>query len=193
MELFKNFSMQDWLLFSGNLCMFTTSLLYIAWWIAVFRPGASAARFISAALLIPAVLSGCAAILLFVFGVRIQSPGHPLIPAGVILIAALALYVLLFAVSRYFFRRPVTSELFIMILWAAGELCALSALYTSGRFEIPAALSLGLLILAATITGFVCYLRYYHLDGTTSFVDGLIPLAADAGVIVVFLVLHVLA
>ncbi len=193
MILFRNFTVRDWLLFSGNLSMFATSLLYIAWWVAVFRPGAAASRSVSAALLIPAFLTGFAAILLFVFGVRLPFDVRPLVPAGRILIAGLLLYVILLAVSIYAFHRPVTSELFIMILWAAGELCALSALYTAGRFGTPAAVVLKLLVLAATVSGFICYLRYYHLEGTASFVDGLIPLVSDAFVTAVFLVLHAFA
>lgn len=190
MILFRNFSARDWLLFSGNMSMFVTSLLYIAWWVLVFRPGAAASRFISAALLIPAFAAGIAAIVLFIMGVQIPAGGRPRIPAGIIFAAALLLYGILLAVSIYVFHRPVTSELFIMILWAAGELCALSALYAAGRFGMPEALVILLLVLAATAAGFVCYVQYYKLTGTASFVDGLIPLVTDASVIAVFFVLH---
>lgn len=185
--------MRDWLLFSGNLCILVTSLLYIAWWVVLFRPGASAPRFASAALLIPAFLIGFAAIFLFIFGVRIPADVRPVVPAGIILFAALILYGVLLAVSVYVFHRPVTSELFIMILWAAGELCALSALSAAGRFGMPVTVVLDFLVLAVTVAGFVCYLRYYHLDGAASFIDGLVPLVSDVFVVVVFLVLHAFA
>ncbi|MFA6857844.1 MAG: hypothetical protein WCR31_11605 [Treponema sp.] len=193
MMLFRNFTARDWLLFSGNAIMFVTSLLYIAWWVLVFRPGAAVSRFISAALLIPAFITGIAAIVLFVMGVQIPACVHPRVPAGIIFTAALLLYGILLAVSIYVFHRPVTSELFIMILWAAGELCALSALYAAGRFGRPEVILLLLLVLAATAAGFICYLQYYKLSGTASFVDGLIPLISDASVIVAFFVLHAFA
>jgi hypothetical protein len=193
MTLFKEFTPRDWLLFSGNAGMLAVSLLYTAWWIALFRPGAKAPAGTSAALLGPACVIGCAAILLFILGVKGPTVVRPLVPPWQILTAAAAAYAVLLAVSIYVFHRPVTSELFIMILWAAGELCVLSALYTTKRFGLPAAVALKLLILAATAAGYVCYLRYYRLGGAASFTDGLIPLVTDAFVTAVFLVLHAAA
>jgi hypothetical protein len=190
MIVFRNFTAKDWLLFSGNAAMFLTSLLYITWWVLVFRPEAAASRFITAALLMPAFITGIAAIVLFVIGVQIPAGVRQCIPAGIIFTLALLLYGILLVISIYVFHRPVTSELFIMILWAAGELCALSALYAAGRFGISQVIVLLLFILAATTAGFICYLQYYKLSGTASFVDGLIPLVSDAAVIVVFFVLH---
>ncbi|MCK9171660.1 MAG: hypothetical protein M0P01_14715 [Treponema sp.] len=190
MIVFRNFTAKDWLLFSGNAGMFLTSLLYITWWVLVFRPGAAASRFITTVLLIPAFITGIAAIVLFVIGVQIPAGVRRGIPSGIIFIAALLLYGILLIVSIYVFHRPVTSELFIMILWAAGELCAISALYASGRFAMSEVFALLFLILSATAAGFICYLQYYKLSGTASFVDGLIPLVSDAAVIVVFFVLH---
>jgi hypothetical protein len=193
MHVFRNFSVQDWLLFSGNLCMFVTSLLYIGWWTVAFRPGAACPRSVSAALLAAALVVGCAAIVLFVCGIRIPTDVRPAVSSGKILIAALILYAVLLAVSQVLFHRPVTSELFIILLWAAGELCALSVLNTTGRFGIPVTVVLKLLVFAAAFGGFICYLRYYHLDGEASFIDGLIPLVSVAAVVGIFLVVHALA
>jgi hypothetical protein len=194
MNFFDNFTVRDRLLFSGNALMLLTCLLYIAWWTSAFRPGSRSPAGVSSALLVCTLAAGIASIVQLVRGIRIRpSTTGSAVSTGGILLGAVILYGILLVVSRSIFHRPVTSELFIMILWAAGELCVLFVLHQDGRFGRSAVILLLALIAAATVAGFICYLKYYHLEGTASFVDGLLPLAFDAAVIAVFLVLHAAA
>lgn len=191
MNLFRNFTIRDWLIFSGNLCMLITSLLYIAWWASAFYPASECAPPVSSFLLLLTCLTGIAAVILFICGIRIPLSSVQMVPTRRILFSAVILYIVLLCISIFLFHRPVTSELFIMMLWAAGELCALSILYSAGRFGIKSVIVLKLLIFGATAAGYICYLNYYLLEGIRAFIDGLIPLALDGAVVAVFLILHV--
>jgi hypothetical protein len=55
------------------------------------------------------------------------------------------------------------------------------------------ALTLTALVVLATSVGIVCYILHYRLDEISRFWNGLIPLIAIAGVIMVFLVVLALS
>ena len=87
----------------------------------------------------------------------------------------------------------MTSELLLITIWAALEWSAIAALQGSGRFSLGPVLTLAALVALATIIGMVCYILHYHLDETSRFWNGLIPLIAPAGVVAVFLAVQALS
>ena len=74
-----------------------------------------------------------------------------------------------------------------MVLWAALELSVVNVLYGTGRFGVGRTTVMAALIGIATVAGLICYVLYYRLDGTASYIDGMIPLSSDAAVMLVFL------
>lgn len=193
MALFRDFIGPDWRIFAGNALMLATCALYLAWWGIAFKPGATARPAYAGALIASAVVTGIAAITLLALGIADLAGQGKGIPASFILIGAVAAYIALLAATKFLFGRPVTSELLIMIVWAAVELAAIGALRQSGRFGDSAASSLCVLVAVATVAGLVCYVLYYRLDETASYVAGFIPLATDAGVVAAFLAAHALS
>ena len=187
MICFRNFTLPLWEIFGGNLLMFVTLVFYIAWWTVSFGPNggdktAGAGIFLGAAL-----FTGVAAIMTMYLGINsLPRPGKG-IPVMYILIGAAAFYVIFLAVTKIAFQRIVTSELLLIIVWAALEWSTIAVLQASGRFGMWKALTLAALVLLATGAGMVCYVLHYRLDEPSRFWNGLIPLIADAGVVAVFL------
>ena len=103
------------------------------------------------------------------------------------MLGAAARFFVLLAVTSIAFHRPLTSELLIIQVWAAIELCAIAALYTADRFGPGRAATIAALVAIATVVGMACYVLYYRLDEAAAYRAGMAPLAVDAVVMAVFL------
>ena len=190
MTVFHDFSKTDWNIFCGNLLMLVVCIFYIAWWTVSFRPGRNYEPAFAHVLIALTVLSAVASVAVLACGLGTASQAAKGSHIPYIFIAAASAYAVLFAVTRILLKRPLTTELFIIILWTAGELSVVDALHRSGRFGVKSSVSLIILTLIAACIGIICYILYYSLDEPVRFRSGLIPLAADAGVIAVFLAVH---
>lgn len=187
MEFFHDFTAPMREAFAGNLLLLLCSLFYLVWWIVCFRPGASGSSAGGGVCLALAFLTGIASVFAFSGGIRALAAVSKGVPVRWILLGAAVSYLVLLGVTAVFFRRPVTSELILVHIWAALELSLVAVLYGAGRFGAGRAAVLTALIAAASAAGLVCYVLYYRLGGTASFVDGIVPLASDAAVMAVFL------
>ena len=186
MACFYNFTSPIWEIFAGNLLLLFCSLFYLAWWVVSFRPNSSggpAGGFCITA----AFITGVAAIALISGGINSLSQDSKGLPVRYILLGCAALFVVLLPVSTIAFHRIVTSELIIIHIWTALELSAVAVLYGTGRFGAGRAAALAALVGIATVAALICYVLYYRLDETASYRVGMVPLAADAFVMAVFL------
>jgi hypothetical protein len=188
MTCFRDFTVPLWEVFVGNLLMFATIVFYIAWWTVSFRPNgdgknAGAGFFIAAALFV-----GVAAIAILFLGINSLSQIGKGFPVRYILLGAAAFYFILLAVTKIAFQRAVTSELFLITIWATLEWSAIAVLQGSGRFSLGQAWTNAALVALATGAGLLCYILHYRLDEISRFWNGLMPLIVDAGVLTVFLV-----
>lgn len=188
MTCFRDFTIPLWQVFGGNLLMFATIMFYIAWWLATFRPNSTGKTAGAGFFIALAVLAGVAAIISMFSGIGSLSQSGKGFPVIYILLGAAAFYIILLAVTRIAFRRPVTAELLLITIWVALEGSAIAVLQGSNRFSMGQTLTLATLVVLATGAGMVCYILYYRLDQISRFWNGLIPLLADAGVVTVFLV-----
>ena len=186
MICFQNFTASLWEVFSGNLLLFFCSLFYLYWWVVTFRPdssGGPAGVFCITA----AFITGIAAIALLSVGISSLSHDSMGLPVKFILIGTAVLFVVLLFVTTIVFQRQVTSELIIILIWAALEFSAIAVLYGTGRFGLGGAVTMAVLVGIATIVGVICYVLYYRLEGMSSYRVGMVPLATDAFVMAVFL------
>jgi len=190
--MFQNFTAQDWKIFFGNMLMLVTCLCYISWWTTAFRPGKSDSG-IASVLIIATLAAGTAAIVVLSMGINGLNGCRVKIPVCYLVAAAAVLYVISFTITKTVFRRPVTSELLIIFVWAAIEFAVLDVLFSNGRLSGRAALVQSVLIATATCIGLVCYVLYYRLDESARYLDGLIPLASDGFVIAVSLTAEAIA
>jgi len=188
MAFFHNFTTPLWEIFAGNLLLLACSLFYLTWWIVAFKPGPQSGTegnlFISIAF-----VTGISGIVLMVAGINFLHHESRGVPVKAILMGIAVLYVVLLLLTTIFYKRIVTSELMIIHIWAALELSAVAALYGAGRFGFGTAVFIASLIAIAIVAGLICYVLYYRLSGVASYWDGMIPLAVDALVMAIFLVL----
>ena len=187
MIFFHEFTVPVWRIFSGNLLLFITIIFYIAWWTTAFRPDRTSSTVSAGFFIALTLLTGAAAIAIKFSGIETLSRVENGYPVEYILLGAIALYIVLLAVTRIAFRRPVTAELLLITIWAALEVSAIAVLHGSNRFSLAQAVTLLTLTLFATGAGIACYLLHYRLDDIYRFWNGLIPLIVDAGVVALFL------
>ncbi|MCD8004147.1 MAG: hypothetical protein LUE91_00580 [Oscillospiraceae bacterium] len=103
-----------------------------------------------------------------------------LIPQTAIFIGGIVAYVLLLAGSCFLLKRQVTTELFLIIGWAALTFLELDALYALGRCSKGTAVFFLALTAAAAVVSLICYLLYYRLDSLKGYLDGMVPLVLAA-------------
>lgn len=174
---FADFSVPMKRIFWGSLLLVACCAFYLAWWIVAFRPNAAATRGVKTGLLLlGAVAAGIAAVALMLSGITAVPRGAVLFPPHSILWGGAAAYLILLAVTWLLWKRPVTTELILIVGWAMLELSAVDALYGAGRFRRGPATGLSVMIGLATVLCLVCYVLYYRLGQKESYTDGMIPL-----------------
>ena len=170
---------------TGNILLILCCAFYLAWWIVAFRPVGAVKGLRSGWLLIPAAVFGIAAVLTICRGISATDHESMLFPAVGIAVAGIIAYFVLLAGTWLIMQRPVTTELFLIVGWAALAAAEISALYGRGAYGMTAALAfIGCVIVMAVIS-LVCYLLYYNLDSVKGYYDGMIPLVIVAVVTVV--------
>ena len=157
----------------GNIKLLFCFAFYLAWWIAGFNPQHPIRGLKSGWLLIPAVILGVLALCDIWQGLDFS---HGLIPGTALVFGGIVCYVVLLFISSRKLYRPVTSELFIIVLWVAVALLEINTLVILGSIAPWLGWVLAALCLLGATVSLVCYLAFYAFDGMAAFVDGAIPL-----------------
>ena len=165
---------------TGNILLILCCVFYLAWWVVAFKPVGAVKGFKSGWLLIPAAILGLGSVIMICQGVSATEKEAMLIPASWIVTAGVILYVVLLAGTWVFMKRPVTTELFLIVGWAALTVAEVSALYGSGAYGKAGALAMILCIIVLAVISLVCYLLYYNLDSVKGYYDGMVPLVIVA-------------
>lgn len=163
-------------IFSSNILLIICCAFYMAWWLLAFKPAGAIKGMKTGWLLIPAVAAGVFAIILAVKGILSASIGATLFPNGFLLWGGIAAYFIFMAVTLLLFKRPVTTELFLIVGWAVLAMSEINTLYGIGRFSYRLAVIFAVVIVAAMLVSLVCYLLYYNLDARAGYFDGMVPL-----------------
>lgn len=163
-------------IFWGNILLVICCAFYLGWWLLKFKPSGAVKGMKTGWLLIPAFATGMAAIILAVKGILSASIGAGLFPGGLLLWGGVAAYLVLLAVTRLLFKRPVTTELFLIVGWAVLALSEVNVLYGTGRFSHGLAAGFAVAVGAAALISLVCYMLYYNLGNRAGYFDGMVPL-----------------
>jgi hypothetical protein len=163
-------------IFQSNLLLILCCAFYLAWWLLAFKPAGAVRGMKTGWLLIPAFVSGLAAILLAIKGIQSAPAGAALFPSGLLLWGGIALYFLLLAVTRLLWKRPVTTELLLIVGWTMLALSEINTLYGTGRFSLRSAVLFAVVIGTAALISLVCYVLYYNLGSRAGYFDGMVPL-----------------
>jgi hypothetical protein len=185
MNCFRNFTTPLWEVFAGNLLLLFCSLFYLVWWIVSYRPDSSGG-FAGRVCITAAFITGIAALALMTVGIYSLSRDSTGLPVMFIILGGVALLLVLLPVTAVAFHRQVTSELWLIHIWAVLELSAIVVLHGTGRFGTGQGAVLAALAGIATVAGLVCYVLYYRLDEMASYRIGMVPLIVDAFVMTVF-------
>jgi hypothetical protein len=164
----------------GHASLVLCFLLYLFWWWVFFSPriGALSSGLRTAGILsiIGAFVFGLAGLVICISALfAIPSDGCLIKPWQVGVFGAVAYGVLLY-VTATIFKRQVTSELLIEVVWFTLELAVIDELVGAGVLKIGASVALAVLLCALFVLGLVCYLKFYQLEGNAAFVCGAIPL-----------------
>jgi len=160
----------------GNILLIICCVFYLSWWLVAFKPEGTAHGVKTGLLLVPAFAAGIAAVILAVKGISSSPEDAGLFSKGVLLWGGIAAYVISLLVTGLFFKRPITTELFLIIGWAVMAMSEINTLYGLSHFSYFQSVIFIVVILAATVVSLVCYVLYYNLGGLAGYVDGIIPL-----------------
>lgn len=172
----QSFNFSDKQIFRSNILLIICCAFYLAWWVLAFKPVGAVKGMKTGWLLIPAFAAGLASIILAVKGIQSASARATLFPNGLILWGSIAAYLILLAVTVLFFKRQVTTELLLIVGWAALALSEINVLYGTGRFSHGVAAVFAVVIGAAALISLVCYVLYYNLGDRAGYFDGMVPL-----------------
>ncbi|HML37771.1 MAG TPA: hypothetical protein PKA19_10180 [Bacillota bacterium] len=167
-------------IFWGNALLVVCCAFYLAWWLLAFKPNGAISGMRTGWLLIPALAAGLAAVILAVTGILSASVEKTLFPGGFLLWGGIAVFLVLPVVTQVIFKRPLTTELILIVGWAVLAFSEINALYGSGRFSYRMAIIFAVVIGVAMLVSLVCYVLYYNLGAVAGYFDGMVPLLMAA-------------
>jgi len=174
----SNFSVEVKQILTGNIWIVVCCAFYLMWWLMAFRPVGAVPGMKTDWLLLPALAAGAFGVLMTLRGIWKISPepGSQLFPGGAVIIGGIAAYVILLVVTLLILKRPVTTELFLIVGWGMLALSELNALYGAGVFSHSLSMVFVVIVFAAVAASLICYILYYKLGGVSGYIDGIIPL-----------------
>lgn len=164
----------------SNILLIICCAFYLVWWLLAFKPAGAIKGIKTGWLLIPASIAGLAAVIVAVKCILSVSVKNALFSGKMLLWGGIAAYLILLTVTVLFFKRQVTTELFLIIGWAVLALSEINILYGLGLISHVSAIIFIAVIIFAMFMSLVCYILYYNLGALAGYIDGMIPLLAAA-------------
>ncbi|WP_066684854.1 hypothetical protein [Christensenella intestinihominis] len=180
--MYSGFDLSAKQIFWGNILLVVCCAFYLAWWLLAFRPAGAVKGMRSGWLLVPAFIAGILTVVFSIRGISTAAVSGALMPGKWILWGGLAAYFILFAITFLLLKRPVTVELFLIVGWTVLALSVVNALYGSGIFPLGTAIAFIAVTMAAAAASLICYVVYYNLGGSASYIVGTVPLLLMAAV-----------
>ena len=115
----SNLSVEVRQILAGNVWIVACCIFYLMWWLMAFKPSGAVTGMKTDWLLLPALAAGAIGVLMALQGIyRISpEPNSYLFPGGAVLIGGVVAYTVLLVVTLLVFKRPVTTELFLIVGW----------------------------------------------------------------------------
>jgi hypothetical protein len=175
-----DFNISEKQIFLSSLLLILCCVFYLAWWVLAFKPVGAIKGIKTGWLLIPASIAGVAAVILAVNGILSGTFGSAFFSSRLPIWGGIAVYLILLPVTGLLLKRPVTSELFLIVGLAVLELSEINVLYGTGRFSHGLAIIFVVVIGVTMLLNLVCYVLYYNLGAYAGYFDGMIPLFVAA-------------
>lgn len=176
MQAMDTYAEQLHALAQGHGLLAVCAVFYLAWWFEFFRPRDVRPQGLEYGIGVALIVIAACAGLLGVVRICTGLGGMPnRIPTFALWVCAIAAYVALAIVTKCAFDRPITTELLLIVAWAALEVAVVGALLAVGS---PVAVPLLVIAILGAVGSMVCYVLYYRLAGWPAFYDGCGPLVA---------------
>ena len=165
---------------TGQILLILCCIVYLIWWYRGFRPGiyVSRAGGVNGVLLLITMVLGFAGVVFSLMPA--EKIREPLVSQVMIVICGIATYFILLVVTKVFFNRVVTTELFLIVGWTMLETIVTNRLYAIGSLGGKSFSAIIVIIAAAFLIGIVLYVAYYRMEEMRAFYAAMIPLVADA-------------
>ncbi len=164
----------------GHILLLVCCVFYLAWWLLAFKPEGAIGGMRSGWLLVPAALSGILAVKRIVDGISsVGSENAAISPLKICIIGIVSYFVLL-AGTWILMKRPVTTELLLIVGWTTMMAAEINALYAMGRLDANQSVGLLICFIVVAAVSMACYLVYYNLDAVKGYYDGAVPLVLVA-------------
>ena len=165
---------------TGQILLILCCTVYLIWWYRGFRPGiyVSRAGGVNGALLLITMVLGFAGVVFSLMPA--EKIREPLVSQVMIVICGIAAYFILLVVTKVFFNRIVTTELFLIVGWTMLETIVADRLYAIGSLGGKSFSAIIVIIAAAFLIGIVLYVAYYRMEEMRAFYAAMVPLVVDA-------------
>ena len=174
---------------TGQILMILCCIVYLIWWYRGFRPNTSVDRVggINGILLLITAGLGIAGIVMSLMPVP-QITKMKADPA-MIAVGGIIAYIVLMLVTRYCFRRVVTTELLLIVGWAVLEAVVIVRLEAAGMLAGHAFLVMCLILAAAVVISLILYVAYYQMEETKAFYAAMVPLVTEAAAMIILIIM----
>ena len=178
--MFPLFNTQGKQILMGNALFVLCCVFYIALWLLAFKPSGAITGMKTGWLLIPASLSGLLGVVTILLGITAKIRGTLLFRGWYLLCGGIALFIILLTVTALLLKRPVTTELVLIVGWGMLALAEINALFGLGFFSRRLSAGFIIIISVSVFISLICYVLYYRLDKNAGYIDGMIPLLLTA-------------
>lgn len=170
---------------TGQILLILCCAVYLVWWYRGFRPGINVSRAsgLNGVLLAVTAILGIAGAALSLL--HDEAPAPWKIAPFYIIISGIAGYIVLLVVTRYIFKRVVTSELFLIISWTMLETAVINQLNAEGILKETGFAVMCVIIAAAFIISMVLYVAYYKMEEMKAFYAAMVPLVTEGAAMAV--------
>ena len=165
---------------TGQILLILCCIVYLIWWYRGFRPGiyVSRAGGVNGALLLITMVLGFAGVVFSLMPA--EKIREPLVSQVMIVICGIAAYFILLVVTKVFFNRVVTTELFLIVGWTMLETIVADRLCAIGSLSGKSFSAIIVIIAVAFLIGIVLYVAYYRMEEMRAFYAAMVPLVVDA-------------
>jgi len=166
------------LILTGSIWIVVCCVFYLMWWLMAFKPEGAASGMKTDWLLLPALAAGALGVLMALRGIWLVAPepGSRLFPGGAVIIGGIAAYVVLLVVTLVILKRPVTTELFLIVGWGMLALNSINALYSAGTISHGLSIVFITIIFAIIAVSLILYALYFSMEGVSGYIGGMVPL-----------------
>ena len=103
-----------------------------------------------------------------------------IINTSILPIIGIISYIILLIITRFFFNRIVTTELFLITFWTILEIYIADKIYVMGNIGKYRFIAECIIIGIAFIISIILYVAYYKMDEWKAFYTAMIPLITEA-------------